>query len=198
MGALNVKGFPILTDRRRFHKQQRPAFAGGIVRRSDLHLNDFLPYLINRVGSALAVRFTQDRLAAHGLSIAMWRVLAALSNNGGQRQIDLAGFTSIDASTLSRLVTRLIRMGLVTRSRSRTNSREVVVTLSARGRAIVDRLIPAALDLEEILSAGVAKKDLEVVKRSLRKMYANMRRPRDVRRGSWRTANDHAKLSVER
>jgi len=168
------------------------------VRRPDLHLNDYLPYLINRVGSALATRFTQDRLAAHGLSIAMWRVLAVLSNNGGQRQIDLAGFTSIDASTLSRLVTRLVRMGLVTRSRSRTNSREVVVTLSARGRAIVDRLIPAALDLEDVLSAGVAKKDLAVVKRSLRKMYANMSRPRDVRRGSWRTVNDHAKLVVER
>jgi MarR family transcriptional regulator, organic hydroperoxide resistance regulator len=171
---------------------------GAVVRRSDLHLNDYLPYLINRVGSALALRFTQDRLAAHGLSIAMWRVLAVLSNNGGQRQIDLAGFTSIDASTLSRLVTRLVRMGLVTRSRSRTNSREVVVTLSARGRAIVDRLIPAALGLEEVLSAGVAKKDLAAVKRALRKMYANMSRPRDVRRGSWRTANDHAKLVVER
>jgi MarR family transcriptional regulator, organic hydroperoxide resistance regulator len=121
-----------------------------------------------------------------------------LSNNGGQRQIDLAGLTSIDASTLSRLVTRLIRMGLVTRSRSRTNSREVVVTLSARGRAIVDRLIPAALDLEDVLSAGVAKKDLAVVKRSLRKMYANMSRPRAVPRRSWRTANDHAKLIAER
>jgi DNA-binding MarR family transcriptional regulator len=169
-----------------------------MVRRFDLDLNDYLPYLVNRVGSALAVRFTQDRLAAHGLSIAMWRVLAVLSNNGGQRQIDLAGLTSIDVSTLSRLVTRLIHMGLVGRSRSRTNSREVVVILTAKGRAIVDRLIPAALDLEDVLSAGVTKKDLAIVKRSLRKMYANMSRPRDVRRGSWRTANNHAKLIVER
>jgi hypothetical protein len=52
--------------------------------------------------------------------------------------------------------------------------------------------------LEDVLSAGVAKKDLAVVKRSLRKMYANMSRPRDVRRGSWRTVDDHAKLVVER
>ena len=34
----------------------------------------------------------------------MWRVLAALSNNGEQRQIDLVDMTSIDASTMSRLV----------------------------------------------------------------------------------------------
>jgi len=168
------------------------------VRRSDLHLNDYFPYLINRVGSALALRFTQDQLGAHGLSLAMWRVLAVLSNNGGQRKIDLAALTSTDASTLSRLVTRLVRMGLVTRSRSRTSSREVLVALSARGRAIVDRLIPAALGLEDILIAGVAKKDLAVVKRALRKMYANVSRPRDVRRGAWRSNVDDAKLAVER
>ena len=148
------------------------------MRRSKLELGDYLPYLINRVGTALAVRFTADRLAAHGLSVAMWRVLAVLSNNGGQRQIDLAGLTSIDASTLSRLVTRLVRMGLVSRARSRTSSREVVVSLSAKGRALVDRLIPAALRLEDTLGRGLSQRDRAVVKRALRRMYANVSRHR--------------------
>ena len=148
------------------------------MRRSKLELDDYFPYLINRVGTVLAVRFTAEQLAAHGLSIAMWRVLAVLSNNGGQRQIDLAGLTSIDASTLSRLVTRLVRMGLVSRTRSRTSSREVVVSLSAKGRALVDRLIPAALSLEETLGRGLPQRDRAVVKRALRRMYANMSRHR--------------------
>ena len=69
--------------------------------------SQYLPYLINRVGSVLVVDFTQSALAHRNLSIAMWRVLAVLSNDGGQRQIDLAGKTSIDVSTLSRVVTRL-------------------------------------------------------------------------------------------
>ena len=112
--------------------------------RPQLELADFFPYLINRVGFALVARFTGDALDRHHLSIAMWRVLAALSNNGQQRQIDLADMTSIDVSTLSRLVTRLVRMGLVTRTRSRTNNREVLVALSAKGRVLVDRLIPVA------------------------------------------------------
>jgi len=152
------------------------------VRRSKVELNEFLPYLINRVGSALAGRFTEDRLAAHGLSIAMWRVLAALSSNGPQRQIDLAELTSTDASTLSRLVTRLVRMGLVSRSRSRNSSREVDVALSARGRAIVDRLIPAALRLEQELSLGLPQRDVVTVKRALRRMYANLQPSRRRRR----------------
>jgi DNA-binding MarR family transcriptional regulator len=108
------------------------------------------------------------------LSIDMWRVLAALSNNGGQRQVDLSGMTSIDASTMSRLVSRLIRQGLVTRSRSETSSREVVVALSPKGRALVQRLIPIALKLEQIASAGLPAKDLAVVKRLLRQIYGNL------------------------
>src|SRR5262245_38789558 len=149
-----------------------------MVRRSKLELDNYLPYLINRVGTALAVHFTADQLAAHGLSIAMWRVLAVLSHNGGQRQIDLAGLTSIDASTLSRLVTRLVRMGLVSRARSRTSSREVLVALSAKGRALVDRLIPAALSLEDSLARGLPPRDRAVVKRALRRMYGNLSRKR--------------------
>ena len=165
------------------------------MRRSGLILEDYLPYLINRVGSAVALRFTQGPLAAHRLSIAMWRVLAVLSSNGGQRQIDLAKLTSIDASTLSRLVSRLVRMGLVTRSRSRTSSREVVVGLSPKGRAVVDRLIPVALEYEDMLRAGVPEKDVAVVKRALRRMYANMSAPADGQLDEeWRAPRARGKL----
>ncbi len=97
--------------------------------RTPLDLAEHLPYLINRVGSALVARFSADALASARLSIASWRVLAALANNGGLRQTDLAELTSIDASTLSRLITRLVRDGLVdgparrpTAARSRSRS----------------------------------------------------------------------------
>ena len=142
--------------------------------RSHLDLGDYLPYLINRVGFALVESFTVNALTATGLSIAMWRVLAALSNRGEQRQIDLVDMTSIDASTMSRLVTRLVRMGLVTRARSKTSSREVVIALSPKGSALVARLIPIARELERTASANVAAKDMAVAKRVLREIHENL------------------------
>jgi DNA-binding MarR family transcriptional regulator len=145
-----------------------------VAPRPHLELDNYLPYLINRVGSAVAASYTEDTLAPLGLSLAMWRVLAALSNNGEQRQIDLVTMTSIDASTMSRLVTRLVRTGLVTRARSKTSSREVVVALSPKGRARVESLIPVAKGLESIASKGLSGKDLAVVKRALRRMYDNL------------------------
>jgi DNA-binding MarR family transcriptional regulator len=143
-------------------------------RRTGLALDDFLPYLINRVGVALVARFTDRALAQHQMTIDMWRVLAALSDNGGQRQVDLAGMTSIDSSTVSRIVTRLVRRELVSRSRSRANGREVVVELTRRGKALVEQLMPAALSVESAATGAMGARDLARIKRLLRRMYANL------------------------
>ena len=140
---------------------------------TELKLAYFFPYLINRVGFALVERFERDALKRHHLSIAMWRVLAALSNNGQQRQIDLSQMTSIEVSTLSRLVTRLVRMGLVTRTRSRTNNSEVLVSLSPKGRALVERLIPIAKKLEQDAIAGLPRGELDRAQH-LAQMYQNL------------------------
>lgn len=139
-----------------------------------LDLADYLPYLVNRVGTIIADQFGQEALAAHGLSIAMWRVMAVLSSAGAQRQIDLAELTSTDASTLSRLVTRLTRLNLVTRTRSASSNREVAVKLSTRGDALVGRLIPIAKAYEATAIAGLPPQELAVLKRCLRRVYCNM------------------------
>jgi DNA-binding MarR family transcriptional regulator len=145
-----------------------------VPNRPRLDLSDYLPYLINRVGWALVADFVQGTLAKRHLSIAMWRVLVVLSNDGGQRQIDVAETTSIDASTLSRVVTRLVKMGLVTRTRSASNSREVVVRLTPKGASVLAQAIPNAIKLERTAIAGVPAADLAVVRRSLRRMYQNL------------------------
>jgi len=62
----------------------------AVARLTKFDLADYLPYLLNRVGAAMVIRFSEDALVRHGLSISTWRVLAALSHLGAQRQIDVA------------------------------------------------------------------------------------------------------------
>jgi DNA-binding MarR family transcriptional regulator len=140
-----------------------------------LDLDNYLPYLVNRVGTIIADQWGGEQLAPYRLSIAMWRVMAVLASKGGQRQIDLADLTSIEVSTLSRLVTRLVRMGIVSRTRSASSTREVAVKLTAKGKAQVARLAPLARDYEAAAIAGVRPDELAAVKSALRRMYANMK-----------------------
>jgi len=142
--------------------------------RTGLNFSEYLPYLVNRVGWLLVTDFGQNTLARHQLSIAMWRVLAVLADDDGQRQIDVAASTSIDVSTLSRVVTRMVKVGLVTRTRSATSNREVTVRLTPKGAAILARIIPHAIELERRAISGVPAEDLNVIRRSLRRMYQNL------------------------
>ena len=140
----------------------------------DLDLSEFMPYLINRVGAALVERFTADALTGTQLTIGTWRLLLAMSNHDGTRQVDLAELTSIEVSTVSRLVTRLSQRGLVSRARSTRSNREVLVSLTAKGRALVASLVPIAAALEQAATRGVTKAELTAVKRVLRRMHRNL------------------------
>ena len=102
-----------------------------MTERPQLDLANYLPYLVNRLGGALVADMIENTLAAFDLTIDMWRLLSVLSYRGTQRQVDLVDMTSIDASVVSRLVTRLARMGLVTR--------KPLGDLEPRGRDRADR-----------------------------------------------------------
>jgi DNA-binding MarR family transcriptional regulator len=144
------------------------------LKRPDLDLSEFMPYLINRVGAALVERFTRDALQDTHLTIGTWRLLVAMSNHDGTRQVDLAELTSIEVSTVSRLVTRLAQLGLASRSRSARSNREVVVALTPKGKALVAGLVPIAARLEQTAMRGVSKQELTAVKRVLRRMHENL------------------------
>jgi DNA-binding MarR family transcriptional regulator len=145
-----------------------------LARDPHLDLSDYLPYLINRVGSALVARFSEEALVGTHLSIATWRVLAALSNKAPLRQIDIAEITSTEVSTMSRLITRLVRWGMVSRRRSTRSNREVVVELTPKAKALVARLIPIAEELQATAIQGLSKQDVAGLKRTLRRMHENL------------------------
>jgi MarR family transcriptional regulator, organic hydroperoxide resistance regulator len=138
-------------------------------------LGRYLPYLINRAGVRLAVAFGRE-LKPHGVVVQEWRVLAALAAHGAQRLSDLAALTSIDLSTLSRLVGRMVRGGLVARDRVDGDRREVRVRLTTRGRQATRGIIPMARHYEKVALAGFSPAEARALKRQLVRVYANLDR----------------------
>ena len=62
-------------------------------------LTDSVPYLLNRVGVRMGDLFSR-RIASYGVTLPMYRVMAALKENPDQRLNDLAEMTTIELSTL--------------------------------------------------------------------------------------------------
>jgi DNA-binding MarR family transcriptional regulator len=141
-----------------------------------LDLNEYLPYLINRVGNAISDAFAEV-LAKHDLSISMWRVLAVLLHGGPQSMTTLAELTTVELSTLSRLVGTMQRRGLVTRKRGGNDARYVSVALTARGSALTKRLVPPAADLEDRMIASMDSTDIATLRRLLHKLHATISAP---------------------
>lgn len=140
-------------------------------------LGDYLPYLINRAGMRLAAEFGRD-IAPSGVGVQEWRVLAVLTALGEQRLSDLAGLTSIDLSTLSRLIGRMVRDDLVLRHRAAGDRRELRIALTALGRRKTRAILPTARRYERKALAGIAPAEARTLKRLLRRVYLNIEPPR--------------------
>lgn len=141
---------------------------------SDFDLTQFLPYLINRTGVRIATAFTEV-LRRYGITLQMWRVLAALDHADGQRISDLAALTSIDVSTLSRLIDAMQDKRLVERRRSNGgDARVVTVHAAAPGHALTAKLIPLARHYEEVALRGFTAEEEAALKVMLVRVYRNI------------------------
>jgi DNA-binding MarR family transcriptional regulator len=136
-------------------------------------LTDAFPYLLNRVGVRMGDLFTR-RLVTADLTLSMYRVLAALWEKGDQRLGDLAEVTSVELSTLSRMVGKLARRGLVSRGRPESNGRTVRIELTASGKRLVERFIPLAMQHEDVSLQGFKSADIARLKADLVAVYRNL------------------------
>ena len=135
-------------------------------------LADYLPYLLNRAGVRIGVAFSRE-IAPWKITLQMWRVLVALWQSGDQRLGELSERTSIDISTLSRLLLNLQRKRLVGRRRSDLDGRALSLSLTPQGRELTERILPIARHYEEVATCGLSDTEVRRLKRLLIKLYAN-------------------------
>jgi MarR family transcriptional regulator, organic hydroperoxide resistance regulator len=137
-------------------------------------LTNSFPYLLNRVGVQMGELFSR-RIAGYGVTLPMYRVMAALWETSDQRLGDLAAMTTIEISTLSRLVGEMKRRGLVTRARLKDNGRTVAINLTPKGRTLVEELIPIAIHFEEVAVRDFPSKNISDLKNILAEIYESLK-----------------------
>lgn len=138
-----------------------------------LILQEFLPYLLNRVGLRIGTMFSRE-IEHLGVTLPMWRVMIELWHNGDHRLGELAELTSIDISTLSRLLVQMQRKQLIVRRRSGLDGRALSLTLTEKGLELTERVAPFAVDKEEIATRGMSAADKKKLRALLNRAYDNL------------------------
>ena len=141
--------------------------------RSKFDLTSFVPFLLNRAGTTVAAKFSA-LLKEHGIDITTWRVIASVYQGGHMRVGEIADFTSIELWTVSRVLTKLEKDGLVVREREGGDARAVTIKLTDEGMRLIESLIPQARKFEVIPLNGFSAEEAKQLRRLLARLYDNM------------------------
>lgn len=113
-------------------------------------------------------RAADQRLQPFDLTEATWLPLVHIARAATPpRQKDLAASLSLDGSSVVRLLDNLETAGLIKRREEATDRRAKAIFLTARGRAIADKVEVAAQQVRRDALAGLSDRDIETAYRVL-------------------------------
>jgi MarR family transcriptional regulator, organic hydroperoxide resistance regulator len=111
-------------------------------------VDGYLAYLLAQASSRISREFHREVEAA-GLSITEWRVLASLEGSAGESIGVLSQLALTKQPTLSKVVQRMEAEGIVARTGVRTDRRQTVVRITAKGHRLTEALRERAVRHQE-------------------------------------------------
>jgi MarR family transcriptional regulator, organic hydroperoxide resistance regulator len=122
-------------------------------------------------------RLYRGLLADVGLTYPQYLVMLVLWTRDGLRVSDIGGQLYLDSATLTPVLKRLEKAGLVTRTRSTDDERSVLVELTTAGRALRSRAraVPARVACAAV--APGAEREIRPLVEALHKLRDRLRSP---------------------
>jgi DNA-binding MarR family transcriptional regulator len=119
-------------------------------------------------------RVSDAHFASHGITADQFVILACLAEEDTITQKDLARRASSDPSTIRAMLVLLEGRGLVARERNPEDSRERLVTLTAKGRRLFERLFKSSEPIRVQMLAGFSEDESRLLVGCLRRLIENM------------------------
>ena len=128
-----------------------------------------LGYLVGSLASAMRTGLNRE-LASLNISSAQWAILDACHEGEADTLTSLARVIPLDSASISRNVERLVRVGLVHRSRSTQDRRLVRLSLTDAGNRLMPELAQRVQANNAMFLAGITKREQEAMRRTIQRM----------------------------
>lgn len=155
--------------------QSPPEKPVTIPRLGEIGLTNYAPYLMNRIMGRYNASL-RDEMAELGLTTPKMRALAVLSVIEGPLIRELAVYSVVEQSTLSRALDQLATDGLIRRETDASDSRATRVFITDAGRATFETLWPRMAEAQERMFRGVGAEERQAFVGTLQKMLTNIRK----------------------
>lgn len=122
-------------------------------------LDDFLPYQLAVLSSRVSAEFSKHYKEAYGISVSEWRVVAHLSQVDSVSVREIHKRVDMDKPKVSRAASRLEASGYITKTVNPSDRRLVELSLTEKGRAMIEALAPIADSYEAQLTQLLGAQD---------------------------------------
>jgi MarR family transcriptional regulator, organic hydroperoxide resistance regulator len=119
-------------------------------------------------------RALQIRLSEFGVSFGHWVYLRALWENDGITQRELAVQVGLTEPTTHTAITKMLELGYVSRRHREGNKKKQYIFLTADGRALEEKLVPLAQEVNDIAVSGIDSKTVQLIRSGLLDMVRNL------------------------
>lgn len=130
-------------------------------------------YLIHEVARLMKRRFDEEA-RVHGITLPQWRTLAQIAIHEGITQRALAEAIDTDPMTISGVLDRLEKRGLIDRYPDPTDSRAKLARLTPVGTEVFNSAKRVGLAMYESALEGITPSEREIVISALARMRTNL------------------------
>ena len=119
----------------------------------------------------------QRKFIEHGVDITVdqWVVLLELHQHGTQNQVELCEGCCKDAPTITRIIELLVKKELIIREGCKEDRRKFNISLSKKGKALVQKLLPMVIDFRKQGWNDLTEKDIQHMERITQKVKDNLK-----------------------
>lgn len=136
-------------------------------------IEESLGFIISRTNQKLSNYLTR-KFKPYDITPEQWGLLNRLWEKDGISQKELSEITMKDQTTVTRILDKLERKGLIKRQTCPNDRRSFLIFLTDTGRNLEDQLVPIAYEVLDEALQGISEKEIKQLKVLLNRIFINV------------------------